>query len=55
MAIPAEGWFLYAAEPGEEGRPGKLVRERYELADLEDGEVLLAPLYGSFEANLGRA
>jgi NADPH:quinone reductase-like Zn-dependent oxidoreductase len=55
MPIPAEGWFIYAARPEERGRPAELVRERYELSDLEADEVLLEPLFASWEANIQHA
>ena len=53
MPIPAEAWFVYAAGPGEEGRPTVPVRESYELDDLRPDELLLAPLYGCWEGNMG--
>ena len=55
MPISAEAWFIYAARPDERGRPAELVRERYELEDLEPDEVLVEPLYGSWEANMQNA
>ena len=55
MPIPAEGWFIYAARPEERGRPAQLVREAYELEDLRPDEVLLEPLYASWEANIDHA
>lgn len=56
MTIPAEGWFLYAAGPDDtKGAPARLRRESYTLGDTGDDEILVAPLYGSFEANMGHA
>lgn len=54
MSIAAEAWFIYAARPGEKG-PAELVRERYELPDLEPDEILVEPVYGCWEANLTHA
>jgi NADPH:quinone reductase-like Zn-dependent oxidoreductase len=55
VPIRAEAWFVHAAGPGEEGRPAQLVRERHELPDLLPHEVLVAPLFGCWEANMGHA
>ena len=55
MPIPADAWFIRAAGPGERDRPSPLVREAYELDDLRPDEVLLAPLYGCWEANMRHA
>lgn len=55
MPIEARAWFVHAAAPGEEGRPAEPVLERYEIPDLQPHELLLAPLYGCWEANMGHA
>lgn len=55
MPTLAEGWFLYAAGPEEQGRPGELVRETFELPDLEPDQILVEPLYGCWEANMSHA
>lgn len=55
MAVKAEAWFLYPGEGAQSGRPGELVRETFELPDILEDEVLAAPLYGSWEANMTHA
>lgn len=55
MTYTADAWFISAAAPGEESRPAKLWRGRLELGALEDDEVLLAPIYGCWEGNMGHA
>ena len=55
MPISAEGWFVHAAGPDEAGRPAELRRETFELSDPEPHEVLVEPLFGSWEANMQNA
>jgi NADPH:quinone reductase-like Zn-dependent oxidoreductase len=54
MTKKADAWVLY---PGESDKPtrGKLVRETLELADPKGHEVLVKPLYGCWEGNMGHA
>lgn len=54
MGIKAEAWFLYAHD-GKGSRRGSFVRESYEIPDLQPGEILAAPIYGSWEANMDHA
>jgi len=53
MPISAEAWFVYAAAQGEERSKAVPVRESHELEDLAPDELLLAPIIGSWEANMG--
>jgi NADPH:quinone reductase-like Zn-dependent oxidoreductase len=53
MPISADAWFVYAATPGQERTRATVVRERYTLDDLAPDELLLAPTYGCWEANMG--
>lgn len=53
MSIDAEAWFVYAAPAGQEGSRAVPVRERYQLDDLAVDELLLAPIYGCWEGNMG--
>ncbi len=55
MTVRASAWFLYAAEQPEVKEPGRLVREEFELEEPGELEVLAAPLFGSFEGNMGHA
>lgn len=54
MAIEADAWCLY---PGDEDDPGpaELVRERITLPAPGPGEVLVEPIYGSYEGNYQHA
>ncbi|KML56873.1 zinc-binding dehydrogenase [Burkholderia theae] len=56
--IKTDAWVLYAGpEPSKKQAPvaGELRRETFEFSDLEADEVLVEPLYGSWEANLDHA
>jgi len=55
MPVSSTGWFLHVAPPDAAGRPGELVREDFELAELAEGEVLAEPLYGCWEGNMEHA
>ncbi|RFS86627.1 zinc-binding alcohol dehydrogenase family protein [Actinomadura spongiicola] len=53
-----DAWVLHAGSGGDGGaRPAGevLSRETFALGDPRDGEVLVEPLYGSWEANLDHA
>lgn len=52
--IESEAWVIYAAEPGEQG-PAALRRETIKIDPIRAGEVLVEPLYGSWEANMTHA
>jgi NADPH:quinone reductase-like Zn-dependent oxidoreductase len=56
--ISTDAWVLYAGPETETARqpiPGELRRETFTFPDLDDDEVLVEPLYGSWEANLDHA
>jgi len=56
--ITTDAWVLYAGpELSKTQQPvaGELRREQFAFANLEDEEVLVEPLYGSWEANLDHA
>src|SRR5262245_46990589 len=55
MSVKATAWFLYPGSPADHGRSGRLVREEFEFPDITENEVLAAPLYGSWEGNMGHA
>lgn len=54
MAITTEAWVLY---PGEGSSPGhaELKRESFTFEDPTEEEVLVKPLYGCWEGNMGHA
>ncbi|MCF3131697.1 zinc-binding alcohol dehydrogenase family protein [Streptomyces olivochromogenes] len=56
--ITTEAWVLHAGPAGAESGnpvPGKLVREEFSFPDIGEDEVLVEPLYGSWEANMSHA
>ena len=55
MPIQTDAWFLHAAADGKHSGPAELVRGELEIADLLPDEVLLAPLFGSWEGNMTHA
>jgi NADPH:quinone reductase-like Zn-dependent oxidoreductase len=55
MFARATAWFLYRGSSTSIDERGCLVREDFELPDIEDDEVLAEPLYGSWEGNMGHA
>ena len=55
MSIRTDAWVIYAAREGEEGKPTELVRETVELEDPGPHELLVEPLYGCWEGNMGHA
>jgi NADPH:quinone reductase-like Zn-dependent oxidoreductase len=52
--IESEAWVIHAAEPGERG-PAVLRRESVTIDPIRADEVLVEPLYGSWEANMTHA
>ncbi len=54
MHIESEAWVLYAGD-GRAEKPGQLVHEVITLDELAADEVLVAPLYGCWEGNMGHA
>ncbi len=50
----AEAWVLHAGE-SRVSTPAELVRERITIGPLGPREVLVEPLYGSWEGNMGHA
>ena len=55
MPIPSEGWFLYPGPAVGRNGMAELVHEHFELSDLEEDEMLVEPIYGSWEANIDHA
>lgn len=55
--MKAEGWFIYRATDKEieEKAPAKLVRETFSISGPKENEVVAAPLYGCWEANMGHS
>lgn len=56
--ISTDAWVLHAGPPAagsDEPVPGELVREEFTFPDLEENEVLVEPLFGSWEANMSHA
>jgi NADPH:quinone reductase-like Zn-dependent oxidoreductase len=57
--ITTEAWVLHAGrgvqDPAGAARAGELRLETYSFSDLADGEVLIAPLVGCWEANMTHA
>src|SRR5439155_816788 len=51
----AAAWCLYPGTGHERGRLAELVREEIELAGPGEGELLVEPLYGSWEGNMHHA
>ena len=52
--MESEAWVIHAAVPGDLG-PATLSRESVTIDPPDAGEVLAAPLYGSWEANMTHA
>ncbi|RKP46380.1 quinone oxidoreductase family protein [Trinickia fusca] len=56
--ITTDAWVLYAGPELDKTRgpvAGELRRETFTFSDLENDEILVEPLYGSWEANLDHA
>jgi NADPH:quinone reductase-like Zn-dependent oxidoreductase len=51
----AKAWFLYPGTGTDMGKLADLVQEEFELRDIEGGEMLIEPLYGSWEGNMNHA
>jgi NADPH:quinone reductase-like Zn-dependent oxidoreductase len=51
---PTEAWVLYRGE-GDSPGPGELVREPFELGPLADDELLVEPIYATWESNMSHA
>ena len=51
--VTTEAWVLHAGGPG--AGPGKLVKEAFSFPDIAEDEVLVEPLYGSWEGNMSHA
>jgi NADPH:quinone reductase-like Zn-dependent oxidoreductase len=54
MSKSADAWVLKAGDPRKSG-PGKLVREKISVNAIEANEVLVAPIFGCWEANMSHA
>jgi NADPH:quinone reductase-like Zn-dependent oxidoreductase len=55
VSIRAEAWFLYPGKGSQVAEAATLVRETFEFPDITDDEVLVAPVYGCWEGNMGHA
>ncbi len=58
QVITTDAWVLHAGPARQESGeavPGELVREEFSFPDITENEVLVAPLYGSWEANMSHA
>jgi NADPH:quinone reductase-like Zn-dependent oxidoreductase len=54
MSRKADAWVLYAGESDKPTR-AKLVRETIEISSARANEVIVRPLYGCWEGNMGHA
>ncbi len=54
MPHKTDAWVLHAGESDTPTRT-ELVREDFEFADITDDEVLVAPLFGCWEGNMGHS
>src|SRR4029077_13737861 len=52
MPYSSKGWFLHVAAPDQNGQPGQLVQEDFEVPDLAVDEVLAEPIFGCWEGNM---
>lgn len=52
--IATESWVLYQSSQQDTG-PAELKRETYHFPEIEEDEVLAAPIYGCWEANMTHA
>lgn len=55
MPCEARAWFLYEGAADQRGTLAELRLERFTLRDPGPGEVLVEPLYGSWEGNFNHA
>lgn len=55
MDVEADAWILPAGDRSSPRTRGQLVREKIRLRRPAEGEVLAAPLYGCWEANMSHA
>ncbi|HEX8183429.1 MAG TPA: zinc-binding alcohol dehydrogenase family protein [Blastocatellia bacterium] len=57
MQITTEAWVLYKGENAGSGkaRRGELIRESFSFPTISEEEVLIEPIYGSWEGNMGHA
>src|SRR5829696_7005661 len=56
--IRTEAWVLYEGSPAQNvdsSPPAELKKEIYSFPDITDHEVLVEPIYGSWEANMSHA
>ncbi len=54
MSHKTDAWVLYAGT-SDEPETTELVREEFEFADITSEEVLVRPLYGCWEGNMGHS
>jgi NADPH:quinone reductase-like Zn-dependent oxidoreductase len=57
MPITTEAWVLYKGENSKNGesQKGELIRESLSFSGISEDEVLIEPIYGSWEGNMGHA
>ncbi len=53
--IKTEAWVLYEGPENEPGKAGELIKEEFSFSDINEHEVLVEPIYGSWEANMSHA
>ncbi|MFQ5353120.1 MAG: zinc-binding dehydrogenase, partial [Candidatus Binatia bacterium] len=55
MSVQTEAWVLYGGEKGAKPTTAELVRESFDFAEPGPQDVLVAPLFGCMEGNMGHA
>jgi NADPH:quinone reductase-like Zn-dependent oxidoreductase len=55
MSIAAEAWFIHPSDPSKPFGRAQLILEKVELDEPAGDEVVLEPLYGSWEGNMEHA
>ncbi|HYB98827.1 MAG TPA: hypothetical protein VEC57_06785 [Candidatus Limnocylindrales bacterium] len=55
MTVKTDAWVLYAGEKGAPPQRTELVREMFEFDDPGPNEVLVSPLFGCMEGNMGHS
>ena len=55
MPVRAKAWFIDAGEEGAPPSLAELVCDELELPDITEDEMLVEPLFGSWEANMNHA
>lgn len=53
--ITSEAWVLYAGSGRQDSKPASLVKESFSFPDITENEILVEPLFGSWEGNMDHA